>query len=343
MSGQSLAACHGKISTQTENEYSVSVNNLSKQYRSGNKTVHAVQSLTLNIKKGEIFGLLGPNGAGKTTTVLMLATLIRPTSGTIMVNGYDALREPQPVRRAIGIVNQETGVDPYQTARELLIRHGRLWKMNHAVAKQKASQMLIDFGLEEAADRPLKTYSGGMRRRLDLALALVHTPQVLYLDEPTTGLDPSSRRTVWKEIQRLKASGVTILLTTQYLEEADQLADRVAIMERGKIIATGTPSSLKQGFGGEIVTVHLQDSKQLEIAAQLLNDAEINNGALRLKVPDGASEIPMLMALLLEQKIEVRSMTVARPTLEDVYLSITGPKENTTSSFSLLEGSEADA
>jgi ABC-2 type transport system ATP-binding protein len=218
---------------------------LVKHYKDGDETVEAVRGVDLEVRTGEIFGFLGPNGAGKSTTVRMLTTLLTITSGRAEVAGVDVGGDPDGVRRKIGVALQEAGLDPRQTGRELLVLHGRLFGLSAAEARERAGQLLKLVELEDAADRVTKGYSGGMQRRLDLAAALVHQPQVLFLDEPTTGLDPVSRLTVWEELRRINQEGTTVFLTTQYLEEADQLCDRIAIIDDGKIVREGTPERLK--------------------------------------------------------------------------------------------------
>jgi ABC-2 type transport system ATP-binding protein len=223
----------------------VQAEGLVKHYRSRAGVIEAVRGVDLRVESGEIFGFLGPNGAGKSTTVRMLTTLLTITSGTALVAGLDVAREPDAVRRRIGVALQEAGLDPRQTGRELLVLQGRLFGMDAPAASARAEELLALVELEEAADRRIKGYSGGMKRRLDLASALVHEPDVLFLDEPTTGLDPASRLTVWEEVRRINARGTTVFLTTQYLEEADQLCDRLAIIDGGRIVRDGTPARLK--------------------------------------------------------------------------------------------------
>ena len=218
---------------------------LVKHYRSGKEVIEAVRGVDLRVEAGEVFGFLGPNGAGKSTTVRMLTTLLSITSGTARVAGVDVAREPDAARRRMGVALQEAGLDPRQTGRELLVLQGRLFDMSPGEASTRADELLALVELEEAADRRIKGYSGGMKRRLDLASALVHEPDVLFLDEPTTGLDPASRLTVWDEMRRINARGTTVFLTTQYLEEADQLCDRLAIIDNGLIVREGTPAQLK--------------------------------------------------------------------------------------------------
>ena len=228
----------------------VEAKNLVKQYRGRGGTVDAVRGVDLHVLEGEVFGFLGPNGAGKSTTVRMLTTLMSITSGTAKVTGIDVAAEPDTVRQRIGVALQEAGLDPRQTGRELLILQARLFGLSHSEAADKAKELLELVELVDAADRRIKGYSGGMKRRLDLASALVHQPDVLFLDEPTTGLDPASRLTVWDEVRRINERGTTVFLTTQYLEEADQLCDRLAIIDEGLIVREGTPGQLKADLRG---------------------------------------------------------------------------------------------
>jgi ABC-2 type transport system ATP-binding protein len=225
---------------------------LVKNYKDGDETVEAVRGVDLEIRTGEIFGFLGPNGAGKSTTVRMLTTLLTITAGRAEVGGVDVAGEPDKVRRLIGVALQEAGLDPRQTGRELLVLHGRLFGLSSEDASGRAEELLALVELEDAADRVTKGYSGGMQRRLDLAAALVHQPDVLFLDEPTTGLDPASRLTIWDELRRINARGTTIFLTTQYLEEADQLCDRLAIIVDGRIVRQGTPEQLKDALSDRV-------------------------------------------------------------------------------------------
>ena len=233
----------------------IDTRDLKRTFKSRGGTVEAVAGVDLRVSAGEIFGFLGPNGAGKTTTLRMLATLIRPTAGEATVAGVDLLREPHLVRQRIGYVPQGGSTDPAETGRGELVIQGRLYGMSGSDAKARAAEVLGALELEGAADRPTGTYSGGMRRRLDVGLGIVHRPQVLFLDEPTTGLDPESRAVMWQEVRRLAAGGLTLLLTTHYLEEADQLAQRIAIVDGGRIVAAGTPAELKRAIPGEGVTL----------------------------------------------------------------------------------------
>ena len=233
-------------------DYTVEANGLVKTYRGRGGTVEAVRGVDLRVERGEIFGFLGPNGAGKSTTVRMLTTLLSITDGAALVAGVDVAREPDAVRKRIGVALQEAGLDPRQTGRELLVLQARLFGAGHEQAAARAEELLELVELTDAADRRIKSYSGGMKRRLDLASALVHEPEVLFLDEPTTGLDPASRVTVWDEVRRINERGTTVFLTTQYLEEADQLCDRLAIIDGGLIVREGTPARLKSDLRAQL-------------------------------------------------------------------------------------------
>ncbi|HEX8073407.1 MAG TPA: ATP-binding cassette domain-containing protein [Thermoleophilaceae bacterium] len=291
--------------------------------------IEAVRGIDLSVAEGEVFGFLGPNGAGKTTTVRMLCTLLPPTDGEMRVAGIDVRADGAAVRRRIGVALQEIGLDPVQTGRELLELQCGLYGIRGADAARRAQELLDLLGLADAADRRTKTYSGGMKRRLDLASALVHSPDVLFLDEPTTGLDPASRVTVWDEVRRIKASGTTVFLTTQYLEEADQLCDRLAIIDAGRIVAEGTPERLKAAMGHDVVSVGLDgsDAHSTEAAIGDLPGLErviAETGALVLYVENGAGAIPEIVRRLDRGRVQVGAISVSRPTLDDVFLKATG-------------------
>jgi ABC-2 type transport system ATP-binding protein len=299
---------------------------LTKTFKGG---VEAVRGVDLSVAEGEVFGFLGPNGAGKTTMVRMLCTLLPPTDGTAAVAGIDVAGDGAEVRRRIGVALQEIGLDPVQTGRELLELQCGLYGIPGAAAKARATELLELVGLSDAADRRTKTYSGGMKRRLDLASALVHSPEVLFLDEPTTGLDPSSRRTIWDEVRRINESGTTVFLTTQYLEEADQLCDRLAIIDAGSIVAAGTPGELKAQMGHDVVTLALDgaDAAATEQAVRGLAGLErvvAEPEGLALYVEDGAGSIVEIVRLLEADGIRVGAITVSRPSLDDVFLKATG-------------------
>jgi ABC-2 type transport system ATP-binding protein len=291
--------------------------------------VEAVRGIDLNVAGGEVFGFLGPNGAGKTTTVRMLCTLLPPTGGSASVAGIDVVDDAAEVRRRIGVALQEIGLDPIQTGRELLELQCGLYGITGADARARAEELLQLLGLSDAADRRTKTYSGGMKRRLDLASALVHSPDVLFLDEPTTGLDPASRVTVWDEVRRINASGTTVFLTTQYLEEADNLCDRVAIIDSGEIVAEGTPEALKARMGHDVVTLELDGADQAATEAALrglpgLERVMAESDRLALYLEDGAGSIAEIVRLLDRADLRVGAIAVSRPSLDDVFLQATG-------------------
>ena len=286
------------------------------------KDVPAVDHVSFSVKEGEIFAFLGPNGAGKSTTVQMLTTLVRPTSGTARVNGFDVVKQEKDVRLSIGVALQETGIDKVLTGRELLVLQGRLFKMSNEEAQRRASELLEVVSLTDAADRRSGTYSGGMRRRLDLALTLVHRPTVLFLDEPTTGLDPASRIEIWNEVRRLNQEfGTTIFLTTQYLEEADELADRIAIINHGKIVSEGTAEELKQLVGGETIAMDFSSESDAATAATLF-DASANGTHVSFKLRDVT--LTEIVRSLDEQGLQPERLTVKQPSLDDVFLKVTG-------------------
>jgi ABC-2 type transport system ATP-binding protein len=290
--------------------------------------VHAVQGVDLTVAEGEIFGFLGPNGAGKTTTVRMLTTLLLPTGGRATVAGHDVVKEARAVRASIGVALQEAALDPLMTGRELIRLQATLQGLPSAAGKQRADDLLERVDLGEAADRRVGTYSGGMQRRLDLAAALVHEPRVLFLDEPTTGLDPVSRKTIWEEVRALNDDGTTVFLTTQYLEEADQLADNVAIIDRGRIVAEGTPDSLKTEIGNPHIQLQLADgsiAQAEEVCAELGRLLPpVDGRTVLVEVENGAADIPRVVRALDDAGIEVDSLELVRPTLDDVFVAKTG-------------------
>ena len=302
------------------------VDGLEKRY----KSVRALGGVSFAVPEGEVFGLLGPNGAGKSTTVRILATLTKPDAGRAEVAGYDVRREAGSVRRSIGYVPQDSGVDQYGTGRENLMLQGHVQGMGGAELKQRANELLDLVGVADAADRVVKTYSGGMRRRLDIALGLVHRPKVLFLDEPTTGLDPEARVQMWEEVGRLASQEtLTILLTTHYLEEADELADRLAIVSRGQIVVEGTPRQLKSMLRGDAVHLVLSDGRmddarriveRLGATPENVTDAR----TLVARVENGNRALPGILSALEQDGIGVESVGVSRPSLDDVYLHYTG-------------------
>ncbi|MFI9722430.1 ATP-binding cassette domain-containing protein [Streptomyces sp. NPDC052396] len=304
---------------------------LTKTYPGG---VTALDGLSLTVRPGTVFGLLGPNGAGKSTTVKILTTLARPDSGTATVAGHDVLRHPDRVRRAIGVVAQRSGADPVATGRENLLLQGRLYGLRGARLAERVRELLDRFALTDAAGRPVKTYSGGMQRRLDVALGLVHRPQVLFLDEPTTGLDPEARTAMWEEIGRLAGDeGLTIVLTTHYLEEADRLAERIAIVDRGQVVTTGTPDELKAELRGDAVQIELDEAPG-EVEARLLatalgefagvREVAFDGRQLSARADDGGTAVPAVLAVLQREGARAAAVTVARPSLDDVYLRHAG-------------------
>ena len=300
---------------------------LVKTYPGG---VRALDGVGLAVEQGTIFGLLGPNGAGKSTTVKILTTLSRADTGTARVLGVDVGRAPDRVRRLIGVVGQQGGVDLEATGRENMALQGRLYGMGGAALRARVDELLERFGLLEGADRIVKTWSGGMQRKLDVATGLVHRPQVLFLDEPTTGLDPEARAELWAEVRRLVAEGLTILLTTHYLEEADRLAGQVAIIERGQIVARGTPDALKSELRGDGIVVELHEADRNGAAPAVLKHLDgvrepiLEGRTLRVRADDGASAVPAVLAALDAAGLAVASVMVARPSLDDVYLRHTG-------------------
>jgi ABC-2 type transport system ATP-binding protein len=288
----------------------------------------AVDAVSLSIAEGEIFGLLGPNGAGKTTAISMLVTMKKPTSGSARVNGFDIVREPDGVRRSIGIVFQDPSLDEELTAYENLELHAAMYGIE---AKERNGRILESIRIVELEDRLkdiVKTFSGGMRRRLEIARGLLHYPKILFLDEPTIGLDPQTRKHVWDYIRKLKDEhGITIVMTTHYMEEADSLCDRVAIIDHGRIIAQDTPGALKDSLGGDMVVVKTPDAKRLEAAVKGLEwvkKAKIDDGAISLSVAQAEKKILKIMDITRENKIEVQSIGMHKPTLDDVFLHYTG-------------------
>jgi ABC-2 type transport system ATP-binding protein len=290
--------------------------------------VRAVQGVDLRVGEGEIYGFLGPNGAGKTTTVRMLTTLLLPTGGRAEVAGHDVVREARAVRASIGVALQEAALDPLMTGRELIRLQATLQGIPRAEGRRRADDLLERVDLAGAADRRVGGYSGGMKRRLDLAAALVHEPRVLFLDEPTTGLDPVSRRTIWDEVRALNDEGTTVFLTTQYLEEADQLADNVGIIDSGRIVAEGTPDSLKAEVGNPHIRLQLEEGSAAaaeEVCAKigpLL--PPVDGKTVLVEVENGAADIPRVVRALDEAGIGVGSLELVKPTLDDVFVAKTG-------------------
>jgi len=313
----------------------IETKDLRKSFRSRQgkekKTVEAVRGVDLQVREGEIFGFLGPNGAGKTTTLRMLATLIEPDGGDATIAGVDLRRDPGQVRRRIGYVAQGGSTWDDSTAREELVLQARLYGLSRRDAEERAVRALAAFQLSDYADRKCKTYSGGQRRRVDIALGIIHEPRVVFLDEPTTGLDPQSRAHMWDEIRRLRTDGMTVFITTHYLEEADALCDRIAIMDDGLIVAEDTPMGLKREISHDVITVGL-DAESVPRAAEVLDGQEFvdrvekldEGDGLRLYVADGATAMPPVLRALEGSGITMQSMELHRPSLDDVFLTKTG-------------------
>ena len=302
----------------------VEANNLHKTFTSKKESVEAVKGVSFSVEQGEVFSILGPNGAGKSTTILMLTTLLGISKGTASIMGLDVEKQDKEVRTKIGVALQDTGIDLLLTARELLYTTGRLWGLNKQESNTRTEELLQLVGLTESADRRVKTYSGGMKRRLDLGLSLVNEPEVLFLDEPTTGLDPASRRVIWDEIKRLNNNGVTVILTTQYLEEADELSDRLLIIDKGVVATEGTSDELKASVGGDVVTFDFEKEENVEVAKRLIDNAKVNQKQLRITVENGAEHIPIFMKTFTENNLNVKSVSANKPTLDDVFLKVTG-------------------
>jgi ABC-2 type transport system ATP-binding protein len=312
---------------RTDREPAIRADSLVKTYGE----VTALAGLSFTVPAGTVFGLLGPNGAGKSTTMKILTTLSRPDSGTATVAGHDVLREPNGVRRSIGVVTQGSGTDPQATGRENLLLAGRIHGMRGADVRSRVDELLERFGLTSAAGRVVRTYSGGMQRKLDVAMGLVHRPEVLFLDEPTTGLDPQARADMWAEISRLSTQErLTVLLTTHYLEEADHLAEQLLIVDRGTVVATGTPDQLKSELRGDAVVIDLAPEADLGLAERAVeamsgtHEVTVEGRTIRSRVDDGASAVPAVLAVLEREAVAVAAVTVARPALDDVYLRHTG-------------------
>jgi ABC-2 type transport system ATP-binding protein len=308
-------------------DYVIKVENLTKSYGSN----HVLKGIDLKIERGTMLALLGPNGAGKTTTVRILSTLLKYDGGSVCVEGYDVVTEADKVRSVIGLTGQSAAVDELLTGRENLVMMGRLYRLTKRSAVARANELLDEFDLIEAADRPAKTYSGGMRRRLDLAVSLIATPPVIFLDEPTTGLDPRSRIAMWNIIKKLMANGTTILLTTQYLEEADQLADQIIVIDGGKIIAEGTAKQLKAKVGKDRLELTFANDQSLTAAQKALGKDVVSfdekEYSVTVAINDTNEDVKKALDTLSVKKIEVVSMAVHKPTLDDVFLSLTGKQK----------------
>ncbi|GHF80881.1 daunorubicin resistance protein DrrA family ABC transporter ATP-binding protein [Kitasatospora xanthocidica] len=314
-------------------EFAIEAVGLRKLHR----TTRALDGLDLTVRTGSVLGLLGPNGAGKTTTVRVLSTLLAPDSGTALVAGHDVAREPQQVRRRIALAGQYAAVDELLTGRQNLVLIGVLLHLGRREARRRAEELLAEYRLTEAADRPVGTYSGGMRRRLDLASCLVRRPEVLFLDEPTTGLDPASRNLLWAAVRGLVEQGVTVLLTTQYLEEADQLADQIVVVAGGKVIADGTPEQLKGKVGQVRLEITVPDPADLPSALGALSPLSTGEpaldrtrGLIALPVDGGMAVVAAAAALLRDAGVTVADFGLRQPTLDDVFLQLTGAQADRT-------------
>ena len=293
--------------------------------------VEAVQGIDLSVEQGEIFGFLGPNGAGKSTTLRIISTLLPADGGVVTVAGRDVRTEPREVRRQIGYVSQAGGADPLATGRENLLLQARLYGLSPAAAEYRADVLIEALELEAFVDRFAKTYSGGQRRKLDIAIGMVHNPKILFLDEPTTGLDPVSRSQLWAQIRLLRDLGTTVFLTTHYMEEADALCDRIAIMDKGRIVAKGSPSELKRGIQGDILSLtvnHIENAPQVAMVAlrdlELVREIQAEGGSLRLVVAHGGEALPVVLRLLENSGVGVADIALSRPSLDDVFLRATG-------------------
>lgn len=310
-----------------QSKYVVEAKGLKKSYGSN----EVLKGIDLKVERGTMLALLGPNGAGKTTTVRILSTLLGFDAGTVKVEGYDVTTEPDKVRGVIGLTGQSAAIDELLTGRENLVMMGRLYRLTSASAKARAQELLEEFNLVDAADRPAKTYSGGMRRRLDLAVSLIATPPVIFLDEPTTGLDPRSRLAMWGIIKDLMAAGTSILLTTQYLEEADQLADRIVVIDGGKVIAEGTATELKSKVGKDRLELTFSDTHTLSRAVALLGkkiiDSDEKESTATVVIKDTNTDVKETLTLLSQEKLAIQSMAIHKPTLDDVFLSLTGKQK----------------
>jgi ABC-2 type transport system ATP-binding protein len=302
---------------------------ISKEKRA-KKEVEAVKGIDLKVRKGEIFGFLGPNGAGKSTTQKMLSTLLRPTGGEAKVLGYDLAKQQEQIRQNVGCVSQAGGADLASTGVENLVLQAQLYGLDTATAKKYAEEFAERFQMNSFIDRPAQSYSGGQKRRLDIALGMIHNPQLLLLDEPTTGLDPQSRAYLWGEIKKLKAEGVTIFLTTQYMDEADKLCDTIAIIDYGKIVVTGTPEELKSSVGGDTIVFSFPSKETARKAESLLTEKipaeriQIKNNRVHLNIKDGETMMPELLRWLDAKNLRAQSVTLSRPSLDDVFLKYTG-------------------
>lgn len=307
----------------------IKVEGLKKHFKANKQTVNALQNVCLDIADVQIFGLLGPNGAGKTTLLRILTTLLKPDAGKAVVAGHDIAASPKEVRKVIGYVSQQGGSEATATGRENLIFQAQLYGLGIKDARKRVAQLLESFDIESIADRIVATYSGGQKRRLDLAMSIVHEPQLLFLDEPTVGLDPQSRIRVWEEIKGLHEQGTTIILTTHYLNEADSLCDQIAIIDYGKIVVEGTPEGLKRKIAGDIIWLGLSSEHSQELQKVLSEKAFVRNivqeqDMLRLIVDEGESALPVLLKIMNQHDLVLQNIRLERPSLDDVFLKQTG-------------------
>jgi ABC-2 type transport system ATP-binding protein len=314
----------------------ISVHGLRKSFKGRRgkgrpQLVEAVRGIELAVAEGEVFGFLGPNGAGKSTTLRILSTLLPADAGQVSIAGFDVRTQPREVRKQIGYVSQAGGADPLATGRENLLLQARLYGMNKAAAGRRAGEIVESLGLGEFCDRFAKTYSGGQRRKLDIAIGMVHNPRILFLDEPTTGLDPVSRSQLWAQIRLLRKLGTTVFLTTHYMEEADALCERVAIMDHGQIVAQGTPTELKGGIHGDILSLtvnHVENAPEIALIVlrelDIVREVKSEGGSLRLVVSRGGEALPVVLRLLEGRGIGVADIALSRPSLDDVFLRATG-------------------
>ncbi|MEK7599872.1 MAG: ATP-binding cassette domain-containing protein [Patescibacteria group bacterium] len=311
----------------TQAKYAIEVSGLTKSYGKNN----VLKGIDLKVEQGTMLALLGPNGAGKTTIVRILSTLLKKDAGTVTIEGYDISEDADDVRGVIGLTGQSAAVDELLTGRENLVMMGRLYRLTKSSANARADELLKEFDLVEAAGRPAKTYSGGMRRRLDLAVSLIATPPIIFLDEPTTGLDPRSRLAMWDIIEKLMANGTTILLTTQYLEEADQLADQIVVIDGGKVIAKGTASELKAKVGKDRLDLSFKDGDTMTAAQKALGASVVDNAdkehTVSLTISDINKDVRTVLDKLAKADVAIAAMEVHKPTLDDVFLSLTGKQK----------------
>lgn len=310
-------------------KHAISVNNLHKSYGK----LKVLEGINFDVPRGSIMALLGPNGAGKTTTIRILSTLLLPDKGKASIDGYDVVADPRKVRASIGLTGQFAAVDEYLTGEENLMMMGRLYRLSTPDTKTRTKELLEQFDLVDAGKRPVRTYSGGMKRRLDLAMSIIASPPIIFLDEPTTGLDPRSRLTMWEIIKKLAAGGTTILLTTQYMDEADNLADNIVVIDNGKVIAEGTAAKLKAKVGSDRLEITITKKNDFEKAAQAIDDDSMQSDSERLVISvaskGGVGKLKQILQKLEDIKVEVESVSLHRPTLDDVFLSLTGRTAST--------------